>query len=382
MNNLDFNLSEEQKMLQNMVRDFADNELAPRAAYWDENEEFPKENLEKMGKLDLMGMPFPEEVGGAGMSIIDYALALEQIARACPTTAVILSVHTSVGTMPIYLYGTEAQKAKYLEKLCRGEYIGAFALTEPSAGSDATKIKTTAEDKGDHYLVNGSKIFITNGGHAQVYTTFVVTDKTKGPHGISCLLVDKDTPGFKIGKVEKKMGLNGSKTTELVFENAIVPKENLLGKEGEGFKIAMSLLDGGRIGIASQGLGIAQGAYEHALNYAKERKQFGQPIANFQGISFKLADMATRIDAARLLVYQAAALRDAKLPHSKEASMAKMYATDTAMWVATEAIQILGGYGYTREYPVERYFRDAKITQIYEGTNQIQRIVISKHILK
>lgn len=376
-----FKLNDEQQMLKHMVRDFADKELAPKASYWDETCEFPKENLDKMAALDLMGMPFPEEVGGAGMSVFNYVLALEQIARVCPTTAVILAVHTSVGTMPIYLFGNQAQKEKYLTKLCQGEYLGAFALTEPGAGSDATKIKTSAENKGDYYLVNGSKIFITNGGQADVYCTFVVTDKSKGYNGISCLLVDQNTPGYKIGKVEKKMGLNGSKTTELVFDNAVVPKENLLGNEGEGFKIAMALLNGGRIGIGAQGLGIAQGAYEYALQYARERKQFGQPIANFQAIQFKLADMATRIDAARLLVYRAAYLRDEKLPHIKEASMAKMYATDTAMWVATEAIQILGGYGYTREYPVERFFRDAKITQIYEGTNEIQHLVIAKNIL-
>lgn len=376
-----FQLSEEQLMVRKMVRDFADNELAPKAPYWDETGIFPRENLIKMAALDLMGMPFPEEVGGAGMSVFNYALAIEEIARVCATTAVILAVHTSVGTMPIYLFGSQQQREKYLYKLCRGEFLGAFALTESGAGSDATGIKTSAEDKGDHYLVNGTKIFITNGGEADVYCTFVVTDKSKGHHGISCLLVDKHTPGFKVGKVEKKMGLNGSKTTELIFEDARVPKENLLGHEGEGFKIAMALLDGGRIGIAAQGLGIAQGAYEYALKYAKERKQFGQFIGQFQAIQFKLADMAARIDAARLLVYRAAQFRDEKKPHSKEASMAKVYATDTAMWVSTEAIQILGGYGYTREYPVERYFRDAKVTQIYEGTNQIQRLVIAKRVL-
>lgn len=379
---MNFKLTEEQELMRNMVRDFAQNELAPKAAYWDETSEFPRENLKKMAGLDLMGMPFPEEVGGAGTSALSYVMAIEEIARACPTTAVILAVHTSVGTMPIFLFGNEAQKAKYLKKLATGEYLGAFGLTEPTAGSDATKIKCTAELKGDHYVVNGTKIFITNGGEADVYTVFVVTDKSKGYNGISCLLVDKDTPGFRIGTIEKKMGLNGSKTAELIFENALVPKENLLHKEGEGFKVAMALLDGGRIGIGAQGVGIAQGAFDHALEYVKQREQFGQPIANFQAIQFKLADIATEIDAARLLVYQAASLRDAGLPYSKQASMAKMYATDVAMKVTTECIQLLGGYGYTREYPVERYFRDAKVTQIYEGTNQVQRIVIAKHILK
>ncbi len=375
---MDFSLTEEERLLRDTIRDFAAKELAPLAAQWDRTGEFPRQNIEKMAELGLMGMPFPEEVGGAGTSMLSYVMAIEEIAKACPATAVILAVHTSVGTMPIYLYGSPEQKRKYLEKLCRGEYLGAFALTEPAAGSDATKIRTSARDQGDHYLVNGNKIFITNGGEADVYVTFVVTEPGIGHRGISCLLVDRDTPGFSIGAVEKKMGLNGSKTTELIFDNARVPKQNLLGKPGEGFKIAMSLLDGGRIGIGAQGVGIARGAYEHALAYAKERKQFDQPIASFQAIQFKLADMATQIEAARLLVYQAADLRDRGKPCSKEASMAKLYATDAAMWVANQAVQIFGGYGYCRDFPVERYFRDAKVTQIYEGTNQIQRLVIAK----
>lgn len=379
---MDFKLTEEQELMRNMVRDFAKNELAPKAAYWDENAEFPRENLNKMAKLDLMGMPISEEAGGAGTTALSYVMAIEEIARACPTTAVIVAVHTSVGTMPIYLFGNEAQKTKYLKKLATGEFLGAFALTEPTAGSDATKVKCTAELIGDHYVVNGTKIFITNGGEADVYTVFVVTDKSKGYNGISCLLVDKDTPGFRIGTIEKKMGLNGSKTAELIFENALVPKENLLHKAGEGFKVAMALLDYGRIGIGAQGVGIAQGAFDHALEYVKQREQFGSPIANFQAIQFKLADIATEIEAARMLVYQAASLKDAGIPYGKQASMAKLYATDVAMDVTTECIQLLGGYGYTREYPVERYFRDAKVTQIYEGTNQVQRVVIAKHILK
>ncbi len=375
---MDFSLTEEERLLRDTVRDFAAKELAPMAAHWDRTGEFPRQNIQKMAELGLMGMPFPEEVGGAGTSMLSYVMAIEEIAKACASTAVILAVHTSVGTMPVYRYGTPQQKQKYLEKLCRGEYLGAFALTEPAAGSDATKIRASAKEDGDHYLVNGNKIFITNGGEADVYVTFVVTEPGVGHRGISCLLVDRDTPGFSIGAVEKKMGLNGSKTTELIFDNARVPKENLLGKPGEGFKIAMSLLDGGRIGIGAQGVGIAQGAYEHALAYARERKQFDQPIANFQAIQFKLADMATQIEAARLLVYQAADLRDRGKPCSKEASMAKLFGTDTAMWVANQAVQIFGGYGYCRDFPVERYFRDAKVTQIYEGTNQIQRLVIAK----
>lgn len=375
-------LTDEQKMMQEMVRKLAQNEIAPRAAEIDRTGEFPWENIKKMGELGLMGVPIPEEYGGAGYDFLSYIITIEEISRACASTGVILAVHTSVGTMPILYFGTEEQKRKYIPKLAAGEYIGAFALTESHAGSDASNIATTARLEGDHYIVNGSKIFITNGGVADVYVTFVRTGQEKGYKGVSCLLVDKDTPGFSIGKKEEKMGLHGSQTTELIFDNARVPKENLLGQEGEGFKVAMALLDGGRIGIGAQGLGIAQAAFDVAKAYAKERVQFGKPIAEFQAIQFMLADMATRIDCARMLVYRAARLKEMGLPHSKEASMAKMYATDTAMEVTTNAVQILGGYGYCREYPVERYMRDAKITQIYEGTNQIQRRVIAKHLLQ
>lgn len=375
-------LTDEQKMMQEMVRKLAQNEIAPRAAEIDRTGEFPWENIKKMGELGLMGVPIPEEYGGAGYDFLSYIITIEEISRACAATGVILAVHTSVGTMPILYFGTEEQKRKYIPKLASGEYIGAFALTESHAGSDASNIATSARLEGDHYIVNGSKIFITNGGVADVYVTFVRTGQEKGYKGVSCLLVDKDTPGFSIGKKEEKMGLNGSQTTELIFDNARVPKENLLGKEGEGFKVAMALLDGGRIGIGAQGLGIAQAAFDVAKEYAKGRVQFGKPIAEFQAIQFMLADMATKIDCARMLVYRAARLKEMGLPHSKEASMAKMYATDTAMEVTTNAVQILGGYGYCREYPVERYMRDAKITQIYEGTNQIQRRVIAKHLLK
>ncbi len=375
-------LTDEQKMMRDMVRKLAQNELAPRAVEIDKTHEFPWENIKQMGELGLMGVPIPEEYGGVGADFLSYIIVIEEIAKACAATGVILAVHTSVGTFPILYFGTEEQKQKYIPKLASGEYIGAFALTESGAGSDPSNLATTARLDGDHYIVNGNKVFITNGGVAEVYVTFVRTGKEKGYRGLSCLLVDKDTPGFSVGKTEEKMGLNGSQTTELIFDNARVPKENLLGVEGEGFKVAMALLDGGRIGIGAQGLGIAQAAFDVAKDYAKEREQFGRPIGDFQAIQFMLADMATKIDCARMLVYRAARLRQQGEPYSKEASMAKMYATDTAMEVTTNAVQILGGYGYCREYPVERYMRDAKITQIYEGTNQIQRRVIGKHILR
>lgn len=376
-----YQLTEEQIMLRDMVRKLAQNEIAPRAAEIDRTHRFPRENIEKMAELGLMGVPIPEEYGGAGCDFLSYIITIEEISRACASTGVILAVHTSVGTFPILYFGTEEQKQKYVPKLASGEYIGAFALTEPNAGSDPAGLSTAAKLDGDHYIVNGNKIFISNGGEAEVYVTFVSTDKSKGHKGITCLLVDRNTPGFSIGKTEEKMGLHGDITTELVFDNAKVPKENLLGKEGEGFKVAMSLLDGGRIGIGAQGLGIAQAALDVAKDYAKERVQFGKSIASFQAIQFMLADMATRVDCSRMLVYRAARMREMGLPYAKEASMAKMYATDTAMEVTTNAVQILGGYGYCKEYPVERYMRDAKITQIYEGTNQIQRIVIAKHLL-
>ena len=376
-----YQLNEEQLMLRDMVRKLAQNEIAPRAAEIDRTRRFPRENIEKMAELGLMGVPIPEKYGGAGCDFLSYIITIEEISKACASTGVILAVHTSVGTFPILYFGTEEQKQKYVPKLASGEYIGAFALTEPNAGSDPAGMSTTAKLDGDHYIINGNKIFISNGGEAEVYVTFVTTDKSKGHKGITCLLVDRNTPGFAIGKTEEKMGLHGDITTELVFDNARVPKENLLGKEGEGFKVAMSLLDGGRIGIGAQGLGIAQAALDVAKDYAKERVQFGKSIASFQAIQFMLADMATRVDCSRMLVYRAARMREMGLPYAKEASMAKMYATDTAMEVTTNAVQILGGYGYCKEYPVERYMRDAKITQIYEGTNQIQRIVIAKHLL-
>ncbi|CAA7600533.1 Acyl-CoA dehydrogenase/oxidase C-terminal [Acididesulfobacillus acetoxydans] len=382
MDGVDFNLNSDQLMMRKMVRDFVEEEIVPLASVTDETHEFPLASIQKMGELGLMGIPIPEDYGGAGADFLSYIIAIEEIARGCASTAVILAVHTSVGTFPILYFGTEAQKRRYLPKLARGEMIGAFALTEANSGSDASSLVTTAEKRGDHYVLNGSKRFITNSGYAGVYTVMASTDRSKGPHGVTAFLVDKDTPGFSVGKAEKKMGLNGSATCELIFEDALVPVENRLGAEGQGFKVAMSLLDGGRIGIGAQALGIGQAAFEAALAYAQERVQFKQAIINFQGIQFMLADMATQLEAARLLIYQAAARRLAGLPYSKEASMAKLFASDTAVKVTTDAVQIFGGYGYTKEYKVERYMRDAKITQIYEGTNQIQRMVIAKHLRK
>jgi alkylation response protein AidB-like acyl-CoA dehydrogenase len=378
---MDFRFSEEQEMMRKMVRDFAQKEIAPFVPVMEETEQFPRHIVKKMGETGLMGIPIPEEWGGAGADFISYILTINEISKVSATLGVILSVHTSVGTNPILYFGNDEQKRKYVTKLAAGEYLGAFALTEPGAGSDASSIRTSAVRQGDDYILNGSKIFITNGGEADVYITFAVTESAEGAKRISAFIVEKDTPGFTVGKKEKKMGLHGSNTTELIFENARVPAENLLGNEGDGFRIAMANLDVGRIGIAAQALGIAEAAVQYATEYARERKQFGQPIAKQQAIAFKLADMATLVEAARLLVYRAAYLRTQGLPCGKEASMAKRFASDAAMKITTEAVQVFGGYGYTREYPVERLFRDAKITQIYEGTNQIQQIVIAKHLL-
>ena len=377
---LNFNLTEDQKMMRKMVRDFVEEEVIPQAAHTDETHEFPLALVHKMRELGLLGIPIPEEYGGAGSDFTSYTLALEEIARGCASTAVIMAVHTTLGTFPIYYFGNEEQKQKYLPKLAKGEMLGAFALTEPNSGSDASSLVTTAKRRGDHYVINGSKRFISNTGYAGIYTVLASTDRTKGSRGITAFLVDADTPGLIIGKKEKKMGLHGSSTRELIFEDMVVPVENRLGEEGQGFKIAMALLDDGRIGIGAQAVGIAQAAFEAALAYAQERVQFKQEIMNFQGIQFMLADMAAQLEAARLLVYQAAVRRVEGVPYSKEASMAKLFASEMAVKVTNDAMQIFGGYGYTREYPIERYLRDAKITQIYEGTNQIQRIVIAKHL--
>ncbi len=379
---MEFTFTHEQEMMRRMVRDFARDRIAPAVKEMDEEDKFPRAVIDEMAKLGLMGIPIPEKWGGAGADFISYILALEEISRVSATVGVIVAVHTSVGTFPILRYGTEEQKKKYVTRLARGEYLGAFALTEPHAGSNAAAIRTRATRVGDKYILDGSKIFITNANEADVYITFAVTDPDKGTKGITAFIVEKDTPGFSVGKKEKKMGLGGSNTSELIFERAEVPVENRLGEEGQGYEIALSNLAGGRIGIGAQALGIAAAALEQATAYAKDREQFGKPIAAQQAIQFKLADMATRVEAARLLVYRAAWLRQQGHPCKKEAAMAKMFASDTAMAVATEAVQIFGGYGYTREYPVERFFRDAKITQIYEGTNEIQRIVIAGELLK
>lgn len=376
---MDFQFDTEQLNMQKKVRDFVEREIVPIASVTDETHEFPLETIKKMGKQGLMGISIPKEYGGVGADFLSYILAIEEIAKGCASTAVI-TVHTSVESFPILYFGTEEQKRNYLPKLARGEFIGAFALTEENAGSDASGLQTTARREGDFYILNGKKRFISNAGYADVYLVMASIDPNRGAHGVTAFLVDKDTPGFKIGKREEKMGLHGSATCELIFDDAQVPVENLLGEEGQGFKVAMFLLDAGRIGIGAQALGIAEAALDAALAYSLERVQFKQAIGNFQGIQFMLADMATQIEASKLLVYQAASLRMAGLPYSKEASMAKMHASDTAVKVTTDAVQIFGGYGYCKEYKVERYMRDAKITQIYEGTNQIQRILIAKHL--
>ncbi|HOQ08505.1 MAG TPA: acyl-CoA dehydrogenase [Syntrophomonadaceae bacterium] len=380
---MNFKLSEDHLMIQKTIRDFAINEVAPSAAERDEEERFDIELFYKMGELGLTGLPWEEKYGGSGFDFLAYAIAVEELSKVCASTGVTLSAHVSLCSWPIWKFGTEEQKLKYLKPLAEGTKLGAFGITEPSAGSDASGTKTTAVLDGDAYVLNGTKVFITNGYYADIYVIIARTGpKELGHRGISAFIVEKGTPGFSFGKKEKKMGIRSSATYELVFDNCRVPKENLLGKEGEGFKIGMMILDGGRNGIAAQALGIAEGAYEFALDYAKQRVQFGKPIAEQQAIRFKLADMATRIEAAKLLTYKAAWLEGQNEPYGLASAMAKMFAGDTAMYVTTEAVQILGGYGYCRDYPVERMMRDAKITQIYEGTNEIQRVVISNLLLK
>jgi acyl-CoA dehydrogenase len=371
--------TQEQEMMRKMVRDFANAEIAPFIENMEKGE-FPREIIRKMGELGLLGIPVPEKYSGAEMDFTSYIIAIHELSKVSATVGVILSVHTSVCTYPILYFGTEEQKQKYVPKLASGEYLGAFCLTEASSGSDAASLKSRAVKKGDHYVINGSKAFITNGGEADVYIVFASTNPEQESKGIAAFIVDKNTPGLVIGKDERKMGLHGSRTVQLTFEDMPVPVENLLGQEGDGFKIAMSNLEVGRIGIATQALGIAEAALEAATAYAKQRQQFGKPIAAQQGIGFKLADMATSVEAAKLLIYRAADLRANGLKCGLESSMAKLFASRTAVEVTTEAIQVFGGYGYTEDYPVERYFRDAKITEIYEGTSEIQRIVVSKHL--
>lgn len=379
---MNFNINEELELLRKTVRDFAEQEVGPKAAQMDEDEQFDWGIWDQMADMGLTGIPFPEEYGGSEMDHLAYAIAVEELSRVCGSTGVAISAHTSLCCWPIFAFGTEEQKQKYLTPLADGEKVGALGLTEPSAGSDAGAVKLSAKLDGDEYVLNGTKIFITNGERADTYVIIASTDKSKRHRGTAAFIVEKGTPGFTFGKKEHKLGIRASYTYELVFENCRVPKENMLGKDGQGFRVAMETLDGGRIGIASQALGIAQGAFDQALAYAKTREQFGKSIGSFQGLQWMLADMHTQIEAARLLVYKSAWLKDNNLPHSKESAIAKLHASETAMAVTTKAVQIFGGYGYTREYPVERMMRDAKITEIYEGTSEVQRIVIAANLLK
>ena len=379
---MDFDLTEEQEAIKTMVREFAEREIEPMAADIDKSMEFPIDNAKKMGKVGFMGMMVPQEYGGADAGAISYVTAIEEVAKVCASTGVIMSVNNSLVCHPILTYGTEEQKQKFLRPLASGEKLGAFGLTEPSAGTDASSQTTTAVMDGDEYVLNGSKVFITNGSDADIFVVFAMTDKKQGTRGISTFIVEKDTPGFTLGKYEDKLGIRASGQVELFFSDCRIPKENLLGKEGAGFKIAMATLDGGRIGIAAQAVGIAQAALEESIKYSKERVQFGRPIATKQAIQWMIADMAARIEASRLLLYRAAAAKDAGKRYSYEAAMAKLVASETAMDVTTKAIQIHGGYGYTKDYPVERFFRDAKITEIYEGTSEVQRMVISGTLLR
>lgn len=379
---MNFKLTREQEMVRKLVREFSENEVKPIAAEVDETGRFPMENVAKMQRYKMMGVFVPKEYGGAGGDELAYAITVEELSRVCGTTGVICSAHSSLCAWPIMKYGTEEQKQKYLVPLAKGEKIGAFGLTEPNAGTDAAGQNTTAVLEGDQWILNGTKIFITNGGEADVYVIMAMTDRSKGTRGISAFIVERTAPGFSIGKKEKKMGIKGSATTELIFENCKIPRENLLGEIGKGFKIAMSTLDGGRIGIAAQALGIAQGALDETVKYVQEREQFGRPISKFQAIQFELADMETRVSAARWLVYDAAWRKSSGATYGKEAAMAKLFAAETAMYVTTKAVQLHGGYGYTQDYPVERMMRDAKITEIYEGTSEVQKMVISSALLK
>jgi alkylation response protein AidB-like acyl-CoA dehydrogenase len=379
---MDFRLTEEQKMLQQTIREFAESEIKPLAAEADHSGKFPIETIKKLAELGFMGIPFPEKYGGAGLDYLSYAMAVEEISTACASTGVIVSAHTSLCCDPIYSAGTEEQKQKFLTPLAKGFKIGCLGLTEPSAGSDAANIKTTAVADGNNWIINGTKLFITNGAQADIAVITAFTDKTQGHKGISTFIVEKGTPGFKVGKVEEKLGIKASSTSELIFEDCRIPKENLLGPLGGGFKIALQTLDGGRIGIAAQAVGIARAALEASIKYSKERTQFNQPISNFQAIQWMLADMATQIDAARLLTLRAASLKDSKERFSQQSAMAKLFASEVATDAAHKAIQIYGGYGYTKDYPVERFYRDARITEIYEGTSEIQRLVIASNLLR
>ena len=384
---MDFKLSKEQEMMRKLFREFAENEVKPLAAMVDEEEMFPENTVKKMAKLGMMGIYFPKKYGGAGADVVSYAMAVEELSKVCGTTGVIVSAHTSLCCAPIYENGTEEQKMKYLPKLCSGEWLGAFGLTEPGAGTDAQGQQTTAvlDESGENWIINGSKIFITNAGFANVFVIFAVTGTVLDKRGrkskeISAFIVERTDPGFKVGKHEKKMGIRGSSTCELIFEDCVIPKDRLLGKQGKGFAIAMKTLDGGRIGIAAQALGLGEGAVEEAINYTKERVQFGRRISQFQNTQFQLAEMHTKMQAAQFLVYSAAAKKQAGEKYTMDAAMAKLFAAEAASDVTRRAVQLFGGYGYTRDYPVERMMRDAKITEIYEGTSEVQRMVIAANL--
>ncbi len=379
---MDFEFNQEQKILKKMVRDFAEKEIKPHVMEWDEAQTFPKELFHKMGELGFLGVVIPEEYGGAGYGYVEYAIIVEELSRIDGSIGLGVAAHNSLCTSHIYMFGNEEQKQKYLVPLAKGEAIGAWGLTEPGSGSDAGALKSTAKKQGDYYILNGTKQFITHGTYGDVYVVMARTNPEAGKHGISAFILDKSIEGFRPGKKENKCGMRASDTSELIFEDAKVPADRLLGKEGEGFKNALQILDGGRISIASYCLGMAQGAYEVAVRYSKERFAFGKPISSFQAIQFKLADMATKIEAARLLVYQAASLKDAGQNVNKISSMAKLYASETAVWVANEAVQVLGGYGYVKEYPAEKFYRDAKLGTIGEGTSEIQRLVIARSLLR
>jgi len=378
---MNFSLTKEQEFVRKMVRDFAETEVEPLAADIDAEHRFPEETVEKMAQYGLLGVPFPTEYGGAGGDHISYAITVEELSKKCASTGVICSAHTSLCCWPIFNWGTEEQRQKYLPDLLSGKKLGAFGLTEPNAGTDASGQQTRAVDGGDCWILDGAKVFITNGGYADVFVVMAMTDKSKGNHGISSFIVEKGDPGFSIGKTEDKMGICASSTTELIFQNCKIPKDRLLGEIGQGFKVAMSTLDGGRIGIASQALGIAQGALDVTVEYMKARKQFGKSLSKFQALQFVVADLETQIQAARLLVYRAADMKDKHLPYGPAAAMAKLFAAETAMHVTTKCVQLHGGYGYTKDYPVERMMRDAKITEIYEGTSEVQRMVIAASVL-
>jgi butyryl-CoA dehydrogenase len=379
--NLNFDLTDEQKLIRDMVREFALKEVEPRAKAIDQTEEMPTDTVKKMAELNLLGIPFPEEYGGAGGDVLSYIIAVEELSRVCGSTGITLAAHVSLGTYPIFAFASEELRKKYVPPLASGKYLGAMGLTESNAGSDVAALTTTAARKDGFYILNGRKQFITNAAYAGSFVVAAITDKNKGHHGISAFVVERDTPGFSVGRKEEKLGLRGSDTRELVFEDCKVPAGNLIGTEGDGFSYFMKTLDGGRISIGALALGIAQGALDKSVPFVKERKQFGKPIGSFQAIQFKIADMAVEIEAARHLVYNAARLKNAGRPYSKESAIAKLFASEVAMRVTNNAIQVHGGYGYTQEYPVERYYRDAKLCEIGEGTSEIQRLVIARQIL-